>query len=223
MFRRAKRAGNFWNVHAKIPPDNAANVVLWDVYFENSRAGGGGSEHPRPLSRSAPDTGQNARHSTGQNSWYNTAQKCRTLYVRDQMPDKVQYKMPGFVRDLLNTIQTEPFQLGSTVELGTFFVHVPILLKLWQDDDTYSFQGQGSNVKVTCCTLLWNLGNMRQNEPFQLTTKIGTYTSYDKETTPIDFQFFFIGCLTSQATMFRLYTWRLLIFKVIGQRSRSHA
>ena len=44
--RRAKRAGKFWNAHTKKnTPDNAENlemlnIVLRDVYFENSKAGG---------------------------------------------------------------------------------------------------------------------------------------------------------------------------------------
>ena len=50
--RRARRAGYFWNVHVKIPPDNAKNVVPWDVYFENSK--GGVRTSPPTPSRSAP-------------------------------------------------------------------------------------------------------------------------------------------------------------------------
>ena len=51
--RRARRAGYFWNVHVKKTPDNAGNVVPWDVYFENSKGGGPDPPPPTP-SRSAP-------------------------------------------------------------------------------------------------------------------------------------------------------------------------
>ena len=61
------------------------------------------------------------------------------------------------------------------------------------------FQGQGSKVKVTCWTLFLNLVNRIQTEPFQL------------------------GPLNLVHILLMTRRQHLLIFKVMGQRSRSQA
>ena len=61
---------------------------------------------------------------------------------------------------LVNTIQTEPFQLGPLN-----LVHILLMTKRTTPID---FQGHGSKVKVTRYTYLLNLVNTIQTGPFQL-------------------------------------------------------
>ena len=51
--RQAKRTGTFWNTHTKKTPllcRKSWNAILraWDLYFENSKGGGGGFQTPTP-------------------------------------------------------------------------------------------------------------------------------------------------------------------------------
>ena len=91
---------------------------------------------------------------------------------------------------LVNTIQTEWFQLGLSN-----LVH---LLLMTRGRTPFDFQGQGSKVKVTRYTLL-NLVNTIQTEPFKLE--------------PLNLVH--IQLMTRGR--------HLSVFKVRGQRSRSHA
>ena len=79
---------------------------------------------------------------------------------------------------------------ARTVKLGT---HTTYDKKTNPND----FQGQGSKVKVTCWTLLLNLVNRIQTEPFQL------------------------GPLNLVHILLMTRGQHLLIFKVMGKRSRS--
>ena len=103
---------------------------------------------------------------------------------------KVKVTRYTLLLNLVNTIQTEPFQLGPSN-----LVH-KLLMTRGQHID---FQGHGSKVKVIRYTLLLNLVNMIQTELFQLG-------------------------LSNLVHIFLMTRGRtLLIFKVMGQRSRSHA
>ena len=71
---------------------------------------------------------------------------------------------------------------ARTVKLGT---HIPYDKR----KNPIDFQGHGSKVKVTRYTLLLNLVNTIQTEPFQLgSSNLVHKLLNDKRTTPIDFQ-----------------------------------
>ena len=89
---------------------------------------------------------------------------------------------------LVNTIQTAT----RTVKLGT---HTPYDKRT----NPIDFQGQGSKVKFTSYTLLLNLVNTTQTEPFQL------------------------GLSNLVHILLMTRGRHRMIFKVRGQRSRSHA
>ena len=80
---------------------------------------------------------------------------------------------------------------ARTVKLGTLTTYD-------KRTNPIDFQGQGSKVKVTSCTLLLNLVNTIQTEPFML------------------------GLSNLVHILLMTRGWHLLIFKVRGQRSRSH-
>ena len=118
------------------------------------------------------------------------------------------------------------------------------------------FQGHGSKVKVTRYTLLLNLVNTIQTEACKhdtdrtisaRTVKLCTHITYDKRKNPIDFQghgskvkvtgytllLYLVNTIQTEPfqlgpsnLVHRLLITRgrhLLTFKVMGQRSRSHA
>ena len=81
---------------------------------------------------------------------------------------------------------------ARTVKLGTHTTYD-------KRTNPIDYQGQGSKVKVTCWTLLLNIVNRIQTEPFQL------------------------GPLNLVHILLMTRGQYLLIFKVMGQRSRSQA
>ena len=88
--------------------------------------------------------------------------------------------------NFVNTIQIEPFQLGPPN-----FVHIHLMTR-GGHLLIFKVRGQRSrqHTRHSCKTLLLNFVNTIQTESFQPATavKLGTHTSYDKRTTPIDFQ-----------------------------------
>ena len=103
---------------------------------------------------------------------------------------------------LVDTIQTEPFQLGRSNLVHRLLMtrgRTLLIFKVMGQRSRSQATGHGSKVKVTGYTLLLNLVYTIQTEPFQLGP----------------------SNLVHRLLMTR--GRHLLAFKVMGQRSRSHA
>ena len=97
---------------------------------------------------------------------------------------KVKVTRNTLLLNLINRIQTEPFKLGPSN-----LVHI-LLMTRGRHLLISKVRGHRSRSYIRY-TLLLNLVNTIQTEPLQLinkTFKLGTLTTYDKRTNPIDFQ-----------------------------------
>ena len=190
-----------------------------------------------------PSVHKACRHDTDWTIWARTV-KLGTLTTYDKRMNPTDFRSQGHMLHINVkpcNHDTDWTVSARTIKLGTHTSY---------DKRTTSidFQGQGSKVKVTRYILMLNLVNTIQTEPLKLqcrTVKIGKHTTYDKRTTLIDFQgqgskvkvtryalFNFVNMIQTEPfqlgpsnlvhILLMIRGRHLLIFKVRGQRSRSH-